>query len=457
MSSSVVVDTRRVRKKNSFEKLLKGPIVYWMAHEQRVHNNWALLAAIQIANQLKEPLVVVFCLAKTFLNATLRQYDFLIQGLIEIEQELKKYGIAFCIEEGSADLTLPAFIEKYQIKNLVTDFSPLKINQYWKKKILEEIQIPFFEVDARHIIPLWEASPKLEFAAYTLRPKINKRLSEFLTPFPKLCKLQATWDISFPKIDFEKIYQTLEINHTVKPVTWLSPGEKAAAKTLEHFMKYALDGYAEKRNNPNLDAQSNLSPYLHFGQISAQEIALKVKDAKAPQVDKDAFLEELIVRRELSSNYCFYNANYDSALGFPDWAKETLKEHEKDPREYIYSLEEFEKGITHDPLWNAAQLEMVKVGKMHGYMRMYWAKKILEWSPNAGKAFEIAIYLNDKYELDGRDPNGYVGVAWSIGGVHDRAWFDRPIFGKIRYMNFNGCKSKFDVGAYIKKIKALDQ
>ena len=166
-------------------------------------------------------------------------------------------------------------------------------------------------------------------------------------------------------------------------------------------------------------------------------------------------LEELVVRRELSDNFCYYNDRYDSVEGFPDCAIQTLRNHREDRRPYAYSLSQLEGAGTHDELWNAAQMEMVKKGKMHGYMRMYWAKKILEWTGSPEEAFEIALYLNNRYELDGRDPNGYAGCAWSIGGVHDRAWFERPLFGKIRYMSYNGCKSKFNVNDYIRQIKHL--
>jgi deoxyribodipyrimidine photo-lyase len=209
--------------------------------------------------------------------------------------------------------------------------------------------------------------------------------------------------------------------------------------------------YDDTRNDPTQDGQSNLSPYLHFGQLSAQRVALEVRMHPVPDAEKEAFLEELLVRRELSDNFCFYNPSYDSVAGFPEWAQKTLKAHRSDPREYRYSAEELEQGLTHDSLWNAAQMEMVRRGKMHGYMRMYWAKKILEWSQSPDEALNIATYLNDKYELDGRDPNGYTGIAWSIGGVHDRAWQERPIFGKIRYMSHRGAQRKFDVQAYVKQ------
>jgi deoxyribodipyrimidine photo-lyase len=245
-----------------------------------------------------------------------------------------------------------------------------------------------------------------------------------------------------------KITKSLKVNKEVEEVTWIKPGEKAAVKSLKDFLKNRFTKYSEERNDPNKNALSNLSPYIHFGQISAQRIALTVQQFYQKNPSADAFLEELIVRRELADNFCYFNKNYDSFDGFHEWAKESLNKHRKDKRDFVYSLEDFESANTHEDLWNAAQTELLVKGKMHGYMRMYWAKKILEWSKSPEDAMRIAIYLNDKYELDGRDPNGYVGCAWSIGGVHDRAWTERPVYGKIRYMNRNGAVRKFDVDAY---------
>lgn len=235
----------------------------------------------------------------------------------------------------------------------------------------------------------------------------------------------------------------------------MDSGEKAARNVLRSFLEQKLSSYEENSNNPTRQGQSDLSPYLHFGQISAQRVALEVLASAATGPARERFLEELIVRRELSDNFCFYNENYDTVAGFPAWARKTMGEHSSDKREYLYARHQFEEAGTHDGLWNAAQMEMVKRGKMHGYMRMYWAKKILEWSETPGEALDTALYLNDRYELDGRDPNGYTGCAWSIGGVHDRAWPRRPVFGKIRYMSFNGCKSKFNVNAYIDQVNSL--
>ena len=240
----------------------------------------------------------------------------------------------------------------------------------------------------------------------------------------------------------------MQIDNSVQEVNWINPGENEGKRSLKTYLNERMDVTGESRNDPNKDSLSNLSPYIHFGQLSAQEIALQVI-ATEDSVGKDTFLEQLIVRRELSDNFCYYNDDYDSFNGFHSWAQKTLNEHREDQREYLYSSSEFENANTHDKLWNAAQHQMIVSGKMHGFMRMYWAKKILEWSEDPEAALQIAIDLNDKYELDGRDPNGYTGIAWSIGGIHDRPWFERPVFGKVRYMNYNGCKRKFDVNKYI--------
>ena len=351
---------------------------------------------------------------------------------------------------------------------LVKDFDPLRIKTQWAGSVAKEIDIPYYEVDAHNIIPCWSASPKQEFGARTFRPKAYRALDEFLEEYPPVRKHPVVWEgkIGRPFIDALNFFSQSSVEHMVKTLRvdtlpeadWIKPGEKAASQSFAGFIKKKLPDYAQARNNPAADGQSNLSPYLHFGHISPQRVALEVRKMreKAEELTSyDAFLEELIVRRELSDNFCFYNADYDNFEGFPEWARKTLNAHRKDKREYLYSLEQFEHGETHDALWNAAQMEMVKRGKMHGYMRMYWAKKILEWTGSPEQAMETAIYLNDRYELDGRDPNGYAGIAWSIGGVHDRAWNERTVFGKIRFMSYQGCKSKFDVRKYIEYAATL--
>ena len=431
------------------EQGINGPVIYWMSRDQRVHHNWALLFAEHLSQESNQPLIVTFNLVPSYPEATLRHYDFMLKGLMQVEKKLETLNIPFVVLTGNPESELPRFIKNSMAGAVVTDFSPLKISRTWKKKVFERTSSPFYEVDAHNIVPCSAASDKLEFSARTIRPKIKKQLDTFLTGFPELKRRPGEIKTAFPPVDWEKLCETLRINNAVKPVSWIDPGEEAAQKTLRDFIDKRLSIYAEQRNDPNAHAVSNLSPYLHFGQISAQHVALEIQKSSALPANKDAFLEELIIRRELAENYCLYNEHYDSLTGIHPWAKKTLDRHRNDPREYLYSTDDFEEASTHDFLWNAAQREIRKTGKMHGYLRMYWAKKILEWTPDPETAFEIAIHLNDKYSLDGRDPNGYTGVAWSIGGVHDRAWFERPVFGKIRYMNYNGCVRKFNVDRYI--------
>jgi deoxyribodipyrimidine photo-lyase len=315
------------------------------------------------------------------------------------------------------------------------------------------LRVPAVEVDAHNIVPAWHASPKQEYGAYTLRPKIRKLLPVFLTSIPALLRHPYAWAHDSGPSDWVTVRQTLRVDRAVGEAPGLTPGSTAGLCVLRRFLGHKLGGYPDASRNPAADGLSNLSPYLHFGQVSAQRVALEVNAAGAAPSARDAFLEELIVRRELSDNFCLYNPHYDTPHGFPAWARRTLSDHARDARPYVYTRERLEAGETHDDLWNAAQQEMVQSGKMHSYLRMYWAKKILEWTRSPEEALQTVIDLNDRYELDGRDPNGYAGAAWSVGGVHDRAWGERPVFGKIRYMSYNGCKSKFNVPSYVRRVR----
>jgi deoxyribodipyrimidine photo-lyase len=449
-----MINPHRIRLFKETEER-SGPLVYWMSRDQRIRDNWALLFAQEKAIQEKQALAVVFCLVPTFLNATIRQYRFMLKGLQEVDKGLGEKGIPFYLLIGAPQWQLPSFMREHSIGALVTDFDPLRTKGAWKEDVADQCQIPIYEVDAHNIVPCWEASPKQEFAARTFRPKISRLLPDFLEPFPNLQRHAFSWKGKVSPIDWGTIESSLKVDDSVAEVNWIKPGEGAAQRALKKFLRNGLRLYNEARNDPTVDGQSNLSPYLHFGHISAQRVALAIRESDVEGKSRDAFLEELIVRRELSDNYCFYNEDYDRFEGFPSWAQITLKQHLRDKRDYRYSPEQFESAETHDELWNAAQMEMAKTGKMHGYMRMYWAKKILEWTESPEDALKIAMFLNDKYELDGRDPNGYVGCAWSIGGVHDRAWFERPVFGKIRYMSYKGCRSKFNVDAYVRKANRL--
>ena len=422
-------------------------VLYWMSRDKRVDDNWALLAAQSVALNNKVPLIVCFQYLGHFPEANIRQYGFQLKGLLELKNKLESLNIEFILSQGRASEVIPRIIDEKVVGTIITDYSPLKVYKKRVSKVLNRTKIPFYQIDAHNIVPVWKASPKKEYAAYTIRKKIHDNLDQFLTDYPSLIK-HPHGNIRKDDILYDNIVKGLKIDFSVQEVDWLVPGEIAAKNKLD-LLHDSLAGYDERRNDPTKDALSNLSPYFHFGHISPQRVALDIKNSSLPEQDKNSFLEEMIVRRELSDNFCEYEPNYDYFEGFHDWAKKTLNEHRNDEREYLYPKEQFEYADTHDPLWNAAQNQMMNKGKMHGYMRMYWAKKILEWSPNPEEAMQVAIDLNDKYELDGRDPNGYAGIAWSIGGIHDRAWFERPVYGKIRYMNYNGCKSKFNVKRYI--------
>lgn len=441
-----MIDPKRIRTLKA-GKFTGHSVLYWMNRDKRVDDNWALIAAQSLALKKHVPLIVCFQYVGNFLEANIRQYGFLFKGLEELKIKLNRLNIEFVLVQDTAHNALPRIIHERSVGSLIVDHNPLKVYQKRLNNVLKNIDVPVYQVDAHNIIPVWVTSQKKEYAAYTIRTKIQSNLDHFLTDYPKL-KIHPYGTANVEERPYDNIIADLNIDHGVKEVDWLIPGEIAARKKLDSLSDILI-GYNDNRNDPNRKALSNLSPYFHFGHISPQRVALEIKNSSLSNSDKDVFLEELIVRRELSDNFCEYEPSYDSFEGFHPWAKKTLNQHRKDKRDYLYPREQFEHAETHDPLWNAAQNQMRLAGKMHGYMRMYWAKKILEWSPSPEIALQVAIDLNDKYELDGRDPNGYAGIAWSIGGVHDRAWFDRPVYGKIRYMNFNGCKSKFNVQKYI--------
>ena len=339
----------------------------------------------------------------------------------------------------------------------------------WQDRVTAAVggAVEVHQVDAHNVVPVWQASDKEEFAARTIRPRINRQLHEFLVeipPYTQVCDLARlpSWPAGAPAppaVDWDDLLDAACACGSVKEVSWCEPGEAAARAALDDFLRpERLKLYATKRNDPNTPrALSGLSPWLRFGHLSAQRAALDAGKHRGRFKDAvDSFHEELIIRRELADNFVWYQPRYDSVEGAKDWAKTSIDEHRGDSRAHLYTLEQLEGRKTHDKLWNAAQREMAVSGKMHGYMRMYWAKKILEWTESTEQALEFGIALNDKYSLDGRCPNGFVGVAWSVMGIHDRAWGPvRPVFGKVRYMNDAGCKRKFDVPGYIARCESL--
>ncbi len=443
-----MIDERRVRVLKE-GPVLAGPVVYWMSRDQRAHDNWALLFAQQTALERKQPLLVVFCLAPGFLGATPRAYDFMFAGLAETENELRRHRIGFALLAGEPAERLPRYLRQVKASALVADLDPLRVKREWRKEVGPKVGIPFYEVDAHNIVPCWVASDKQEFGAYTLRPKIRKALPDFLTGFPALRRHLPGAALS-AAVDWQKVRRSLKAGQAAGFRDGITPGPQAGRRAMRAFLRRGLEEYGSRRNDPSLNGQSGLSPYIHFGQLSAQRLAREASRISSPSCE--AFLEELIVRRELSDNYCLYNPLYDRFKGLPAWARRTLEDHASDERPYIYSRRQLEEARTHDRYWNAAQRELAVRGKMHGYMRMYWGKKILEWTADPEEAFETSVYLNDRYELDGRDPNGYAGIAWCFGS-HDRAWGERSVFGKVRYMNAGGLERKFEMDSYVRRAR----
>lgn len=426
-----------------------GPVLYWMHRDFRAQDNWGLIHARRQALRCGQPLAVVFCLAQAFGEATSIHFDFLLEGLLETAQALQLDNIPCFALRGSPGTEVARFARDHKAALIVTDFDPASMKIRWINDLLEASGQPVHEVDSRNIVPARIVSSQREFMARTIRPKIKRLLPEFLDQFPVFPPHPHPWPGAAPAFD-SLTRQASRAGAAGHQALTVEPGERAARIVLDTFLRDKLPLYM-LRNDPNQDVCSGLSAHLHFGMISAQRVALETLSHGSHAEEVDSFLEELIVRRELADNFCLHTPDYDRVSGFPAWAQESLRKHEKDPRPAVYSPDEFENAQTHEPLWNAAQRQMLRTGRMHGYLRMYWAKKILEWSQNAADALRTAITLNDRYSLDGRDSNGYAGIAWSIGGVHDRGWTERQIFGKIRYMNLAGARRKFDVDRFVRR------
>ncbi len=452
-----MIHAERIQKLNDREVRSGQYVLYWMQASQRVECNHALEFAIREANQQNLPVVVLFVLTDRFPEANLRHYTFMLQGLQEVQTKLGRRRILFVLRKGNPPEEAVRMSQKASL--LVVDRGVLRIQKKWRQAVAERAPGSVVQVESDVVVPVQTVSSKEEYAAATIRPKIKRLLSGFLVPLAETPVKRAPGKLSFPGLDLQgslsKVLSSFAIDRSVPPVNAFRGGTSEARKRLDRFLGQRLEKYPDLRDDPSLDYSSHMSPYLHFGQISPLEIALRVKAAsKISRGAKEAYLEELIVRRELSMNFVQMNVHYDSYAAIPDWARRTLQDHRRDKREFLYSGEEWEQARTHDPYWNAAQMEMVLAGKMQNYMRMYWGKKILEWTKSPEEAFSIALYLNNKYELDGRDPNGFTGVAWCFG-KHDRPWPERKIFGKVRYMNAAGLRRKFRIDDYIRKVEDL--
>ncbi|NCB00822.1 MAG: hypothetical protein EOM67_01475 [Spirochaetia bacterium] len=440
------LNEKEVQKENSY-------VLYWMQGAARLRFNHALLYANELSQQLNKPLVVYFGVTDDYPEASIRHYHFMIQGIQEVYQSFFQQNIRMVIAH--TDVAKGAIRASCDAVAVVTDAAYVRHEREWREFVASSIAAPLIMVESNLVVPIREASFKEEYSAATLRRKIEPQISFWAKEVPPL-EYEGEYyngpfcleDIYDKDIDI--LMNHLNIDKSIPIVKNKRGGETEARKTLDYFIEHHLDGYSTKRNDPLNTYYSELSPFLHYGQISPIEIYLEVNNTAIP--DKLDFIEQLVVRRELAFNFVFYNPHYDSFDGLPSWAKETLLRHSGDAREYSYSFEELKEGQTHDVFWNAAQAQLRECGTMHNYMRMYWGKKILEWTSEPRKGYEIALSLNNLYQLDGRDPNGFTGVAWCFG-KHDRPWGERPIFGLIRYMNDKGLMRKFDMKHYVEHIE----
>ena len=432
-------------------------VLYWMQQSQRARYNHALEYAVQQANKLDQMLLVAFGLMDDYPEANLRHYTFMLEGLKETSAALASRGIKMVLRRGhppevALDLGRRASM-------IVCDRGYLRHQRAWRKLVATQALCPVVQVESDVVVPVEVVSDKAEYAARTIRPKIHRHLASYLVTLKQVKVKHPSLGLKIKGIeldDTEGFLRKLNLDRSVPPVSNLfKGGTSQATKRFDGFIRHRLKKYIQHSNQPQTDDISHMSLYLHFGQISPLYLALKInRTPDSLKEAKEAFIEQLIIRRELAMNFAYYTSNYDAYACLPGWAQKTLADHRQDKREYIYSQRQLENADTHDPYWNASMMEMKHTGFMHNYMRMYWGKKILEWSSTPQKAFRTTLDINNKYFLDGRDPNSYTGVAW-IYGVHDRAWTERPIFGKTRYMAASGLERKCDITAYVKKVGDL--
>lgn len=451
------IPVERIRTLNRRDIRPGAYVLYWMQQSQRSESNHALEYAARRANALRQPLVVVFGLTGTYPEANLRHYTFMLEGLAETRASLEKRGVRLAVLHASPpDAALAAASEA---SLLVCDRGWLRHQVLWRTAVAAAAPCPVVQVEADVIVPVETASTKAEYAARTLRPRLNAHRDSFLVePNPAEIR-KSSLGIGFEETDITDIAGTLRRlrpDRSVTPVTRHYRGGTTQAKELfASFLRDGIDRYVQDRHQPDAGAVSHMSMYLHFGQISPIYLALRAREIGGGlDEEKAAFLEQLLVRRELAVNFVHHAGNYDSYDCLPRWARQTLERHRKDRREYLYGRQELEDMRTHDEYWNAAMAEMKHTGYMHNHMRMYWGKKILEWSETPEEAFGTVLSLNNKYFLDGRDPNSYAGVAW-IFGLHDRPWKERRVFGTVRYMAASGLERKCDIKRHVDRMKRL--
>lgn len=456
----VSIPEERIRLLNDHPTSDKGSyVLYAMQSAQRVEDNPALALAVERANELGKPLVVAFCLLLDFPEANLRHFTFMLEGLHQTFEQVAGLGALPVLMKGEWTQEIGKLAR--EACEVVLDKGYLRLHKQIAARMVEMVTCRLFQVEGEAVVPVEVASEKAEYAARTIRPRIHRHLSDFLMRV-KVGKVST----SAAPLVLESLHRGLSdpaeflkrarIDRDVPPVSQhFRGGPEEAEKHLRRFLEQRMSRYDEMRNQPQTDYTSCMSLYLHYGMISPVHLALSVRE-QAPKHDPqvDSYIEELVVRRGLSQNFCHFTENYDHWDCLPGWARQTLAEHASDPRPNHYTREQLESATTHDPYWNAAQIEMVETGYMHNYMRMYWGKKILEWSSSPEYAYKTTLYLNNRYFLDGRDPVSFANVGW-IFGLHDRSWQERAIYGKVRCMMASGLERKADPRAYVEKVQRL--
>jgi deoxyribodipyrimidine photo-lyase len=453
---STAVHPDRVRRLNRHEAGGGDYVLYWMQQSARAEWNDALEFSLAQANTLGLPLLVAFGLMDGYPEANLRHYVFLLEGLRETRETLGRRGIRMVIQRGEpAEVALRL---GRRAALIVCDRGYLRHQKAWRRQVAEESKCAVFQVEADVVVPVERASNKPEYAARTIRPKIQRQLAEFLVELPRQPVRVPLWNEKMPDLDLTDIAAfcgKLPLDRSVSPVSEFFRGGTAEAKKIFNaFLETRLGDYAENRGQPQTDDVSHMSKYLHFGQVSPVWLAVEARRHGAATQNVATFVEELIVRRELAMNFAEFTPGYDAFGCLPDWARDTLEKHARDPRPHLYTRMQLEEGETHDPYWNAAMREMRVTGYMHNHMRMYWGKKILEWSRSPEEAHVTALAMNNKFFLDGRDANSFANIGW-LFGLHDRPWGERPIYGTVRCMMASGLERKCDIQAYVKKTGLL--
>jgi deoxyribodipyrimidine photo-lyase len=427
-----------------------------MQQSQRAAFNPALETAVAAANRLGLPVLVGFGLTGSYPEANARHYTFMLEGLAETAKSLRARGIAFVIRQGPPDSVALQLADRAAL--VVCDRGYLRPQKQWRARVAAHAGCRLVQVEGDVVVPVDLVSTKPELGARTLRPKLLRLRDDFLRPLGRTHlrvpadRLDAPSDVDLS--DIPSLVARLRIDRSVAPVSAFRGGETEARRRLRAFIAHRLDQYAAARAHLGEPQVSTLSPYLHFGQISPVEIALAVRGAQTDGTDRASYLEELVIRRELSVNFVNCVPEYDRYNVLPDWARRTLAAHRTDRRQHLYDGGRLARAETHDPYWNAAMREMLATGYMHNHMRMYWGKKVLEWSSSPEEGYATLLRLNNAFFLDGRDANSYANVGW-VFGLHDRPWPERPVFGTVRYMNAAGLKRKIDIDAYVRRVAAL--